>query len=183
MILSGGMVAGLEPPTLCVLQCSGTPPGQFPTPFLHMNLHYVLGGTASPPCTRLTSKIRQGERQEAGKLLPMVCDKQFGEESHALFVSWPWRFPMRWGNGAKLQHLPCAMDDLCLQLHQALQAHGTRCGGQLGTWRGEAGGIPGCVPCLQLCRFQSLYFGSGMAGKDFINGQLGVGGVDLQSFL
>ena len=44
----------------------------FPTPFLHMNLHYILGGTASPPYIRLTSKIRQEECQEASKLLPMA---------------------------------------------------------------------------------------------------------------
>ena len=128
--------------------------------------------------------------------------------------------------------------------YQALQEHGTRYGGQLGTWRGEAGGIPGCVRCLQLCRlflpvillaqrgtiyvgffsacqkdfpvvvqlsstqsgalniqvpcvsgidlptgvfhndfFPILIFWVGMAGKDFIDSQLGVAGVDLQSFL
>ena len=33
LISLGAMV----PPTLCFLQCTGTPPGLFPTPFLHMN--------------------------------------------------------------------------------------------------------------------------------------------------
>ena len=58
-------------------------------------------------------------RVSGGKQTPTNGDKQFGEESHALLVSWPWWFPMRWGNGAKLQHLPCAIDDLSLQLMSA----------------------------------------------------------------
>jgi hypothetical protein len=45
-----------------------------------------------------------------------VGNQQFGEESYALHVSRPWWFPMRWGNGAILQHLLCAKDDLSLQL-------------------------------------------------------------------
>ena len=80
----------LWPPTLCFLQCPGTPPGLFPTPFLHMNLHYVLGGTASHN-TSANFKDSAG-RVSGGKQTPTNGDKQFGEESHALLVSWPCGF-------------------------------------------------------------------------------------------
>ena len=50
---------------------------------------------------------------EGVQFLPVSLSRH---PDHALLVSWPWWFPMRWGNGAKLQHLPCTMDDLSLQL-------------------------------------------------------------------
>ena len=61
---------------------------------------------------------------------------------------------MRWGNGAKLQHLLCTKDDLSLQLvgirHSKDMAPGVEANWEHG--QDVAGGIPGYVPCLQLCR-------------------------------
>ena len=153
---------------------------------------------------------------------------------------------MRWGNGAKLQHLPCAMDDLSLQLvgirHSKNMAPGKEANWEHGKVKQEVflgvcracncagsflpvillaqrrtiyvGFFSACqedfpvfvqlsstqssalniqVPCVSGIElptgvfhddfFPIIIFWVGMAGKDFIDGQLGVAGVDLQSFL
>ena len=50
--------------------CSETLPGLFPTPFLHMSLHYALGCAASQPYTQPTLQIRWGGYLGAGRLQP-----------------------------------------------------------------------------------------------------------------
>ena len=153
---------------------------------------------------------------------------------------------MRWGNGAKLQHLSCAKDDLSLQLvcmrHSKHMAPGVKSNWEHGEVKQEvflgvcracncagsflpvillaqrrtiyvgffsacqedfpvfvqfsstqSGALKIQVPCVSVIElptgvfhddfFPIVILGVGMAGKDFIDGQLGVSGVDSQSCL
>ena len=72
----------------------------------------VLAAIAMPPS--LLAQYRLFHHRK----VPLIhhADDRFSEESQAMLVLWPWRFPMCRGNGAELKQLHGTADDLCLQL-------------------------------------------------------------------